>query len=168
MSMKCKDCGALGITSNACPDCGGDNLVAEAGGSTNPGTTTVTALPPTMPALPAMPGMPEPGAATGQGPVVATIGLPDGRKLELRDGDSFTVARSDSSEDVTFRLDDDTVSATPIRVFVRDGKVFATGGGSNGFAVDVTTRYKPDQEIEVVHGTLSALKVGKNTRFPIR
>lgn len=177
--MKCNECGNTGFTSSSCPDCGSSNVAEGLGGS----NATMAAAAP-APAL-----EPEPAAMlelemaeTSKGPVVGIIRLPNGDMLELRAGETFTVAHEASELDPTYRItDDETVSSTPISVAADTRTV--TGGGGNGFALDFTIRFKPDQVVELPKDlagliallqagngalTATALKVGKSTRFPLK
>lgn len=179
--MKCNECGSTGITSSSCPDCGSDNIAEEIGaGTSNPIAAAAPA-----PAVEPNPNVMMPVvdmAAGGKGPVLGTIKLPDGTMVELFAGETFSVAHETSDQDPTYRITgDDTVSGTPIKVSADNRTV--TGGGSSGFALDFTIRFKPETVVELpkdlsallalLHAgdasfTATALKVGKSTRFPLK
>lgn len=181
--MTCKDCGAIGFTSSSCPDCGSDNVVEELGGGTsttamaNRGSAATAAKPSTAAAMPEV----ELTVAVTK-PVTGTVKLPDDRLVELRDGEEFLVADEGTDQEVHFKVSGDpTVSGTPVKVAAVNGKGHVTGGGSNGFALDITLRFKPDEVVEVPkspeevadlikRGRFSAvaLKMGKATRFPLK
>lgn len=161
--MKCQDCGAIGITGGSCPDCGGGNLLEEAGS-----TTTASAGQPDSDqtlVMPALPGVLNP--ADAKGPVIKTIVLPDNRQVEMREGDEFTFANIHTEETVTFRVDEETVSRTPTRIYIKDGVTYVTGGGSNGFPIINTVRHKQDEVVEVPRIGNYSVGAGKS-RFRIK
>ncbi|MEJ0021727.1 MAG: hypothetical protein WDN47_04085 [Candidatus Doudnabacteria bacterium] len=162
--MKCNACGNIGFTATSCPDCGSEDLTTEAGSSSQ--TTDAVAVNEAPPAMPDMPSVSVPTDV--KGPVVGTIVLPDARRIEMREGDEFTIAHTDTDETVTFKSDDETVSRTPVKIFARDGKMFATGGGGNGFSLITTVRYKPMDSVEIPRGANVAVTAGKTARFPIK
>jgi hypothetical protein len=166
--MKCSACGNIGFTATSCPDCGSEDITVEAGTTATQTTereaiTSVSFEPPVMPVMPGV-GIP----TDVKGPVVGTIVLPDGRRIEMREGDEFTVAHNDTDEDVTFKSEDESVSRTPVKIYARDGKIFATGGGGNGFTTIATIRHKPDEVVELTRGINITVGAGKTTRFPIK
>lgn len=172
--MKCNECGSTGFSGSSCPDCGSDKVVEITGAA----TPTPTSIPAPEPE-PAMPDVDLTAATT---PVVGTIKLPDGRGVEMRDGDSFSVADEGTDQDVTFRTTGDpTVSSKPIYVAASGGRAKISGGGSNGFALDITLRIKTgevqvpktvDEVIALLQGGATfaavALKAGKDTRLPLK
>jgi hypothetical protein len=162
--MKCKACGESGFSGDECPACGSQDVMDD-------GTTTTQTVEQTAgtdnPGL-AMPEMPSMDMPTMAGPVIGTLVLPDTRRVELREGEEFTIAHTDSDDDVTFKADDETVSRTPVKIFAKDGKLFVTGGGGNGFSTITTVRHKPDQTVELPRATNVAVAVGKDTRFAIK
>lgn len=172
--MKCNECGNTFPAGSSCPDCGSDNVTQIAGGA------TIIAQDPNA----GVAAMPDIGVdTTATKPIVGTVKLPDGRVVELSEGDVFTTAHESSSEpNVTFRITgDETVSGTPIRVVAENSKGSVTGGGGNGFALDFTLRFTPGEVVELPKDmaslttllsrgrlTATALKVGRATRFPLK
>jgi hypothetical protein len=184
--MKCNDCGATGINAIGCPDCGSDNLVPEAGGQPINNQPVLAAPAPQATVAAALPVMPSVMINTSQAtPVLAKVIFSATQTFDLREGDTFTVASDRATEDVNLKLDDEQhpgVSSAAFKLIVRGGKVFATGGGGNGFWIITETtikpnnrrverniiedRYNADEEQEVVLG--QGIKLGKNTRFKIK
>lgn len=184
--MKCNNCGMMDFNASSCPDCGSENVVEETGGA----QVVAPALPSSPPAiLPTMPdpadasaAMPDIGMSMMATPVVGTIKLPEGAMVELRAGQQFTVAHETSEADPIYRISgDDSVSGTPIMVDADTRSV--TGGGSSGFALDFTIRFKPETVVELPKSlaeliillqsgagnfTATGLKVGKANRFALK
>ena len=160
---KCNDCGKGGFQGSSCPDCGGGNLtettaqVVQAIGVALPGSgqedQVIT--------------MPDPGLVLDSRPVIGIIVLPDKRNVELYEGDEFIVRHASGEGDAHFLVDnDETVSGTPVKVVTENGQAFVTGGGSNGYTVMITRRYKPGDKVELPRdATRVEIGVGKDTRI---
>lgn len=177
--MICTSCGNTGFAGSSCPDCGSEKVKEDSAGQAPMPVLAPTVAPAPEPVL-----MPDVDMTVTTGPVVGTIKLPTGNGVELREGETFTVAHESSPNDPTFRIvGDDAVSGSLIAVSATNNKGVVTGGGGSGFALDFTIRFTPDQTVELPKDmaaliallqsgrgkfTATGLKVGKATRFPLK
>ncbi len=100
--------------------------------------------------------------------------LPDGQQVILREGEELTIARSNSSQQITVKVTDPTVSSTPIRIIKKGGDLYVTGGGTSGFAIVETRRYPATDMIKLpkmqsIKGGSTRLSItaGKDTKLVV-